>query len=720
VIKVLILGGGVSGLSAAHELAQRGFKVEIWEAAGAVGGRARSRIVEGLPTEHGFHFFPAFYRHLRDTLTRVPDADVVQAAAAARAAWLPGQSFSPQSVAEQLVASSRVVLARDGRTELPFDFDVRTFGDAVGMAQSFARLGLNPAEVGLAIGKLAQVLMAIRTGTEDSLESVTWWDFIEADAQSPAYQEYFGNVAVRWTVAMDPRKASARTIGRIAIQFWMTLAATNASGNSGNGASSSRAPFAQVLSGPTSTTWLDPWEAYLTTRLGVTIVKTRTVLQIQCANRREVTAVVGQKADGALATARVRPADQRNRDADEDSFDYCICALPIPALCRVLEKSADLRNSEPSLRKLPDLRRSMNWMVGIQFFLTKDVPVARGGIMLRDSPWALTATSQIQFWKTKVWNPQLAGLGIQRPPFQPLPAVDPVKGVISVIISDWEKRGHFQDRTAKSCTRDEVFWEVWQELKAHLNNQPDTTGEFRAPVLEDRHLVGYYLSIERKRERRLRRDVFQEAGNSGPWIESTLESLDELLRGAFDERKFGVLTRMLGEHVRDYRRDGSGKPDGGQLLRQFTIMSQAVAQNPQSGPASLRAFLEAICPLEDERWQNPEPLFINTVDTLNKRPEAVTTLRNFFLAGDYIRTYTDLATMEAANESARRAVNGILQDAESPSALCGVWPLEVPLFAIGAAGLQRGAVFAGNVGKKGLGSAVSLLRSLQSSWRRGP
>ena len=39
---------------------------------------------------------------------------------------------------------------------------------------------------------------------------------------------------------------------------------------------------------------------------------------------------------------------------------------------------------------------------------------------------------------------------------------------------------------------------------------------------------------------------------------------------------------------------------------------------------------------------------------------AVTAIPNLFLASDYIQTYTDLATMEGANEAARRAVNGIL------------------------------------------------------------
>jgi uncharacterized protein with NAD-binding domain and iron-sulfur cluster len=37
---------------------------------------------------------------------------------------------------------------------------------------------------------------------------------------------------------------------------------------------------------------------------------------------------------------------------------------------------------------------------------------------------------------------------------------------------------------------------------------------------------------------------------------------------------------------------------------------------------------------------------------------------NLFLASDYVRTHTDLATMEGANEAARRAVNGLLDAAQ--------------------------------------------------------
>src|SRR5215212_12257601 len=80
VASVAVLGGGVGRLSAAHELAERGFDVTVYEARDAFGGKARSMPVPGsgkdgradLPAEHGFRFFPGFYRHLPDTMARVP------------------------------------------------------------------------------------------------------------------------------------------------------------------------------------------------------------------------------------------------------------------------------------------------------------------------------------------------------------------------------------------------------------------------------------------------------------------------------------------------------------------------------------------------------------------------------------------------------------------------------------------------------------------------
>lgn len=75
---------------------------------------------------------------------------------------------------------------------------------------------------------------------------------------------------------------------------------------------------------------------------------------------------------------------------------------------------------------------------------------------------------------------------------------------------------------------------------------------------------------------------------------------------------------------------------------------------------------------------NLEPLMINTSGSLQYRPEASTELPNLFLASDYVRTYTDVACMEAANEAARRAVNALLNRVGSNATRASVWPLSEP------------------------------------------
>src|SRR5512134_1464392 len=104
---VAILGGGVGGLSAAHELAERGFSVSVYERQAAFGGKARSMSVPGtgsggrkdLPGEHGFRFFPGFYKHVTDTMRRIPYG-------------------ARGNVYENLTVATRILLARAGLAEI--------------------------------------------------------------------------------------------------------------------------------------------------------------------------------------------------------------------------------------------------------------------------------------------------------------------------------------------------------------------------------------------------------------------------------------------------------------------------------------------------------------------------------------------------------------------------------------------------------------------------
>ncbi len=90
---------------------------------------------------------------------------------------------------------------------------------------------------------------------------------------------------------------------------------------------------------------------------------------------------------------------------------------------------------------------------------------------------------------------------------------------------------------------------------------------------------------------------------------------------------------------------------------------------------------------DDIRWPgrhpsvNVEPMLINTTTSWPLRPSATTAVPNLVLASDYVRTNTDLATMEGANEAARRAVNALLTASGSTAAPCTLWTFDHPLWA---------------------------------------
>lgn len=77
--KVLVLGGGLAGLQAACEMADRGFEVTILEKTGVPGGKlkawkdlhfARKYFPDGYVREHGLHGVWGFYKNLREFLAR--------------------------------------------------------------------------------------------------------------------------------------------------------------------------------------------------------------------------------------------------------------------------------------------------------------------------------------------------------------------------------------------------------------------------------------------------------------------------------------------------------------------------------------------------------------------------------------------------------------------------------------------------------------------------
>lgn len=73
-MKIIIFGGGISGLTTAHVLIEKGFNVELYESEPIIGGMARScrEPITNIPTEHSWRGYAPFYRNFYRIAQEIP------------------------------------------------------------------------------------------------------------------------------------------------------------------------------------------------------------------------------------------------------------------------------------------------------------------------------------------------------------------------------------------------------------------------------------------------------------------------------------------------------------------------------------------------------------------------------------------------------------------------------------------------------------------------
>jgi hypothetical protein len=67
-MRVVVMGGGLAGMTTALELRRHGVDVVLVEAAPRLGGKAGSDLVDGVYEDHGYHIIPAWYKNFRGIL----------------------------------------------------------------------------------------------------------------------------------------------------------------------------------------------------------------------------------------------------------------------------------------------------------------------------------------------------------------------------------------------------------------------------------------------------------------------------------------------------------------------------------------------------------------------------------------------------------------------------------------------------------------------------
>jgi uncharacterized protein with NAD-binding domain and iron-sulfur cluster len=759
--KVIIIGGGIGGLTAAHELIDRGFQVHLFERRDNCGGKAsssRSPVADGLkdlPREHGFRFFPGWYRHLPDTMKRIP--------------YLGRHKYyEGASVYDNLITVESNLLTWTNRDPLPLPLrPPRNLSDAAAIGEllsGLGALGLTAQEVALFARKLLAIVAMSDEERLAQLESITWWQYLECDqpGKSDAYRDLVQS-SIRTSIAAKATEVSAYTVGRLAIRSLIDTLNT----------------VDRVLNGPTSEVWIQPWVEHLKERgvhfyfgeeldsitvgRGTNNIQQVTIVPFWVSElrrlRRQLTSIVQQcyaiafepqpgpgAGEDAIWTQRLgqlkddvdsakplvwrfreskdpgnngpaqgsegsndepfddldqtlrkalatlggegrRAADRSARTeanaelkdvirnliknvpskelaealqalsdllasvlttvrahesppeglADSLTYaaevlnglgqglvaeetrvltnpnreplgkgDYYVFALPLEQMAYYINRSPMMVTLDPDLQGIVDLTAYLEWMAGIQFYLSEPFDFAPGHIVGVDSEWGLTALEQTHFWRD-----------IKLP--------EGVKAVLSVDISAWDKQGRFVRKEAFNCANDEIASEVWQQLKSLLDRKR------KSSVLRDEMLLG-------NQQNQLNAAKFRSTGPKPNYhLDGSIVDLQDRKKQALYEKARSVKYSEM-----------NAKPD---------VMSYVW------GPRRLRF--------------NLEPLLINRVGSRRFRPEARTGIRNMFLAADYVRTDTDLACMEGANEAGRRAVNAILDVTGSTEERCKLWPFSV-------------------------------------------
>jgi 15-cis-phytoene desaturase len=581
--KVYVLGAGVAGLTVAHELITRDFDVTVIEKENFPGGKAATQYPYlafqeagpvRVPAEHGFRLFPSFYRHLIDTMQRIPFHRDSQP----RLGYLPQPVNRDQrayhTVADNLVATQQAATARNGYApepvQLAFGSDWRGMLRLSQASPLLSAQQATSADLERYALKIWQYMTScdLRRDTirDDSYGGLTWWEFIGGECFSSKFQIEI-DTFVRSMIAMDAKRGNARTIGNVGMQLIFDAV--------GDGSRVDR-----VLNGPSSDQWLLPWEAYLR-QSGVKFIYNAFIRKLGYDPARRIITSVDYEIDGVRTSQSVGDGE------------YVVAALPLDVMRWLMASrdSAELVRTDPQLAWIADVNtdRYFAWMAGIQYYLSRDVPVVRGHVYYPEAQWKLSSVSQAQFWGPEFFSQQLSSPGTAKP-------TEPFRGILSVDVCDWQgnvgaRTSSAKGLTASQCTRENAAREIWEQLRYSLVG-PD--GQSLLP--QEMPVFHFDESVR-----------FVEALDNQDFV-------DEL------------------------------RPD-------------VAKARPRGSMGGL--------------------YFVPPPGSHLERPKAETAIENFFLAGDYISTTTDLATMESANEAARQAVNALLRNeyrfaAES----CQVWPFE--------------------------------------------
>jgi 15-cis-phytoene desaturase len=440
--RVAVLGGGIAGLTAAHELAGRGFDVTVYEARGGgdrgLGGKARSQYfkVHGVevPGEHGYRFMPAFYLSLPETMRRIPR----------HGGGRPEAFREPVagSVADSLVGLSEMAIVRENVPLRPIARKVPRLGEIPGLLHTLGMVfyGVSRADLVHMARKLLGYMTRGPVERMRVFEPISFWDYMEADRLQPITQRVLERTP-QALVAMKASEGSARTLLDVLLLMMSDFRRPG--------------PSEYVLPGPTTDVWLAPWAAWLR-RLGVRFA--------QGPEHR----IERLEVDRGVVVAAHRAG------APPIEADWFVLATPLEATRAILARSPAAVDACTQLSKIDaiDLGATTRWMVGVQYLLQgRDRPWVRGHVAFGDSAWGITAISQRQLWEPRYVD-RLRAAG--------------ASGLLSVIATEWNQPREDGVPRADSLSREQIRDEILRQIAKCLDAS-------QQPMLRARDVLAFHF-----------------------------------------------------------------------------------------------------------------------------------------------------------------------------------------------------------------------------------
>jgi uncharacterized protein with NAD-binding domain and iron-sulfur cluster len=442
-VNIHIFGGGIGGMSAALHLGRmrpalpNGARIVIHEADRHLGGKAASQFTKaenvahpegarGFPGEHGFRFFPNFYRCIVDTMRHIHLTEAYK--------HRRGLVLKANTSFEALRATRAGGLAHRGRT-IPIERSqsLSTMVDAVRkVAGEFA---IEPHDAMTFSHQLLRFLTTCKERALLTWEKSTLQDFMAEHRFGDGMRQFLRSL--RALSAMRASKGSLRTLLFTAVQMLYDF-------------DPEYHLWDALLPGTTDDLLLDPWQEELD-RLGVDIVLNERLLALSFANF----------APGVIRASsfKIRKADGSEEQLAVAAGDIVILAVPFER-ARTLLLNADNRPAAlAGLAEIPqradNLGDGAEPMVGVQFWLRKDVPIVEGHIAMPNSRWAMTAVSQAQFWKSTYGNDR---------PLAEVFGCPGLQGILSVIVSAWDEPGREGAPSPFRSTSEQIAREAFGQL----------------------------------------------------------------------------------------------------------------------------------------------------------------------------------------------------------------------------------------------------------------